>query len=72
MARAFELIAPLQPILHRVSCSNEMVPSAPKHYEMPPKHAVDRVDLLQKILRNYVASTFAFITTVRTVFNRVS
>ena len=35
MAWTFELIAPLQPILHRVSCSNEMVPSAPKHYEMP-------------------------------------
>ena len=35
MARTFELIAPLQPILHRDSCSNEMVPSAPKHYEMP-------------------------------------
>ena len=34
MARAFELIEPLQPILHRVSCSNEMVPSAPKHCEM--------------------------------------
>ena len=34
MARTFELIAPLQPILHRVSCSNEMVPSAPKHSEM--------------------------------------
>src|SRR6185312_11029708 len=32
--RTFELIAPLQPILHRVSCSNEMVPSAPKHSEM--------------------------------------
>src|SRR6185369_3546739 len=34
VARSFELIAPLQPILHRVSCSNEMVPSAPKHSEM--------------------------------------
>ena len=29
----FALIAPVHPILHRVSCSNEMVPNAPKHYE---------------------------------------
>jgi len=33
VARTFALIAPFQPILHRVSCSNEMVPNAPKHYE---------------------------------------
>ena len=33
VARTFALIAPVQPILHRVSCSNEIVPNAPKHYE---------------------------------------
>ena len=33
VARTFALIAPVQPILHRGSCSNEMVPNAPKHYE---------------------------------------
>ena len=27
------LIAPVQPVLHRVSCSNEILPNAPKHYE---------------------------------------
>jgi len=31
VARAFALIAPVQPVLHQVSCSNEMVPNAPKH-----------------------------------------
>ena len=51
----FSLIAPVQPILHRVSCSNEMVPNAPKHYETHQNmclgsDGVDRVDLLQKIL----------------------
>ena len=51
----FSLIALVQPILHRVSCSNEMVPNAPKHYEMHQNmclgsDGVDRVDLLQKIL----------------------
>ena len=35
VARTIALIAPFQLVLHRVSCSNEMVPSAPKHYEMP-------------------------------------
>jgi len=33
VAWTFALIAPVQPISHRVSCSNEMVPNAPKHYE---------------------------------------
>ena len=33
VAWTFALIAPVQPILHRVSCSNEMVPNAAKHYE---------------------------------------
>ena len=33
----FALIAPAQPILHQVSCSNEMVANAPKHYETQQK-----------------------------------
>ena len=33
VVRTFALIAPVQPIFHRVSCSNEMVPNAAKHYE---------------------------------------
>ena len=32
--RTFALIAPVHPVLHRVSCSYEMIPNAPKHYEM--------------------------------------
>ena len=52
MARTFALITPFQLILHRVSCSNEMVPNAPKHYEMHQNMSlgpdgVDRVDLLE-------------------------
>ena len=39
--------------LHRVSCSNEMVPNAPKHYETHQNMSlgpdgVDRVYLLEK------------------------
>src|SRR4026208_519821 len=47
------LIAPVQPILHQVLCSNERLPNAPKHYEMHQNmslgsNGVDRVDSLQK------------------------
>ena len=53
VARTFVLIGPVQPILHRVSCSNEMVPNAPKQYETHQNislgsDGVYRVDLLQK------------------------
>ena len=33
MARTCALIAPVQPILHHVLCSNERLTNAPKHYE---------------------------------------
>ena len=33
VARTFALIAPVHTVLHRVSCSYEMIPNAPKHYE---------------------------------------
>ena len=54
VAWTFALIAPVQPILHQVSCSNEMVPNAPKHYETQKKlslgsNAVDLVCSLQKL-----------------------
>jgi hypothetical protein len=38
MARTFALIAPVDPVLHRVSCSYEMIPNAPKHYATHQKH----------------------------------
>ena len=33
MARTCALIVPVQPILYQVSCSNETLPNAPKHFE---------------------------------------
>jgi len=55
VAWTFAFIAPVQPILHRVSCTNKMDQNAPKHYETHQNmslrsYGVDRVDLLQKIL----------------------
>ena len=65
VARTFALIAPVQPILHRVSCSNEIVPNAPKHYETHQNMSlrsdgVDRVDLLEKILPHLCGLNFCF------------
>ena len=55
MARTSALIAQVQPALHGVSCSNETLPNAPKHYEMHQNmslwsNGVDRVRSLLKIL----------------------
>src|SRR6185437_14771764 len=34
VAQTVALIAPVHPILHRISCSYEMIANAPKHYAM--------------------------------------
>ena len=56
VARTFALIAPVRPVLHRVSCSDETIPNAPKHYEMHQNmslgsNGVDEVRLLGKITK---------------------
>ena len=63
VASTFAFIAPVQPILHRVSCTNKMVQNAPKHYETHQNMSlrsdgVDRVDLLQKILTQLCGLNF--------------
>ena len=63
VAQTFALIAPVQPILHRVACSNKMVPIAPKHDETHQNMSlgsdgVDRVDLLQKNLTQLCGLNF--------------
>ena len=54
VARTFALIAPIRPVLHRVSSSTETVPNAPKHYEMHwnmslGSNCVDRLRSLWRI-----------------------
>ena len=54
-AQTCALIAPLQPVLHRVSSINETLPNAPKHYETHQNMGlginwVDRVRSFWKIL----------------------
>ena len=54
MAQTCALIAPVQPVLQRVSSSNETLPNAPNHYETHQNmsfgsNGVDRFRSLQKI-----------------------
>ena len=54
MAQTFAVLAPVQLLLHKLSCSNEMIPNAPKHYEPDQNmglgsNGVDRVRSLWKI-----------------------
>ena len=77
MAQTCALIAPVQPVLQRVSCSNETLPNAPKHYEMHQNmslgsNGVDRVCSLRKILMRLHGTNFALIAPVQHVLHRVS
>ena len=51
MAQTSALIGPVQPVLHRVLCSNETLTNTPKHYETQQymslgSNGVGRVHLL--------------------------
>ena len=53
VAQTFALIAPVHPVLHRVTCSYETIQNAPKHYETHQNmslrsNLVDHVHSLQK------------------------
>ena len=77
MARTFALIAPVQPILHRVSCSNEIFPNTPKHYETYQNMSlgsigVDRFRSLRKILMWLHEPTFALVAPVQPILYRAS
>ena len=72
MAQTYALVAPVQPVLHRVSCSNEILPNASKYYETHQNmslgsNGVDRVRSLRKFRCDFVARTFALIAPVQFV-----
>jgi hypothetical protein len=63
MARNCALIAPVQPVLHRVSCCNEILPNAPEDYEKHQSmsfgsNGVDRVRSLRKKLKRIRGTIF--------------
>ena len=77
VARTFALIAPVQHVFHQVSCSNETIPNAPKHYETHQKmsvgsNVVDQVRLLGKTLTRLPGTNFCIICTSSACFARSS
>ena len=77
MARTFALITPVQPVLHRVSCSNETLPNAPnttrrtKTWVWGPMGWIGCVHC-EKFLCDFMARTFALIALVQPVLYRAS
>ena len=76
VARNFALIALVLPISQQVSCSNETIQNAPKHYKTHQYmclgfNGVDRVRSLRKFLCDFMARNFALIALVRPVLHRV-
>ena len=77
MAQTCPLIAPVQPIVHRVPCSKETLPNAPKHYGMLQNMSLDPIGwiecvLCEKFRCDFMAQTCALIAPVQPVLHRVS
>ena len=77
MAQTSALIAPIQPVLLRVSCTNETLPNAPKHNETHQNmslwsNRVDRVRSMWKIPMRFHGRTCTLIAPVQPVLHRVS
>ena len=76
-ARTSALIAPVQPFLHRVSCSNKTLPNAPKHYETHTNmslgsNGVGRVHWLRKIAKRLHGTNLCINCTCWTHLHQVS
>ena len=77
VARTYSLIAPVQPILHRVPCSNKTLPNAPKHYKMllntslVPMGWIECI-LCEKFRCDFMAQTCTLIAPVQPILHRVS
>ena len=77
LAQTCALIAPVQSVLYRDSCSNETLPNAPKHYETHQNmslwcNGVDRVRSLRKIPMQFHGTNCALMAPVQPVLYRVS
>ena len=77
VARTFALNAPVYPIWHRVSCSNEIIQNAPKLYKMHhfirlASNGVDQVRSLRKTLMRFRGTNFFINCTVQPILHRVS
>ena len=68
VAQTFALNAPVQYVLHQVSCNYEMNPNAPKHYETYQNmslgsHGVDRVLSFREIMMRLRGTNFCIYFT---------
>ena len=77
MVQTCALIALVQPVLHRVSCSNGTAPNALQHYETHQNmslgsNGVDQVRSLWKFRCDFMARTCALIAPNQPVFHQVS
>ena len=77
VGRTFVLIAPVQYVLHQRSCTYEMIPNAPKYYELHrtlvqgPMGWIGR-DRCKKSKCDIVTRTFTLIAPVQYVLQQVS
>ena len=77
VARTIALIAPVLYVLQQVSCSYEMIPNAPKHYETHQNMRLGSMRwitcvLCEKLQRGFLAQTFVLIEPVQYVLQQVS
>ena len=77
MAQTCALITPVQPVFQRVSCNNETLPNAPKHYETHQNmslgsNGVDQVRWLRKITTRHRGTIFCINCTSSPILHRVS
>ena len=70
MERNFAFIAPVHRVLHRVSCSYETIPNAPKYYK--GQMGWIRCVRSKKSRRHFVARTIALIAPIHSILHRVS
>jgi hypothetical protein len=77
VAQTSALIAPVQPISHQVSCSNETIQNAHKHYKthqfmsLAPMGWIRCVHC-EKLWCDFVARSYSLIAPVQPVLHRVS
>ena len=77
VAQTFALNAPVHPVLHRVSCSYETIPNAPKHYATHQNMSLGSNRWIgcvrcEKSRCDFVARTFVLIESFQYVLQQVS
>jgi uncharacterized membrane protein len=78
VGQTFALIAPVQYVLHQLSCTYEMIPNAPKYYETHRNISLRsemgwiRCVCCEKLQRNFVARTFVLIAPIQYVLQQLS